>query len=147
MVEGVSMRPIPASLETLTKFTLAGRDARYWLWLLATAVALVVSLATALHVVMSRGMPRRWLWALVALIGVGRFSLDWSTGNWTFSPLQFLLFSAAAMRPGPVAPWFISFALPFGAAFAEWKRQQWMRRPPSVPDESPAPVTDAVQER
>ena len=143
-VEGFSVRPLPASLESTTAFTLAGRSARHYLWLLAAVVAAVVSIGTAIRVGMSRGMPRRWLWTFVALLGVVRCSLDWSTGAWQVVPLQVLLFSAAFLRMGnQYAPWIISFGFPLGAIVAEQRRRRWRRTPPAVtPSE---PVTPPAQ--
>ena len=127
-VEGVSMNPLPASLQQLNAFTLSGKGPRHYLWLLATVIAFVISLGTAIRVALTRGMPRRWLWTIVALIGLVRFSLDWSNGAWTIVPINFLLLSAGFMKGGPVAPWILSFALPVGAVWAELKRRAWLRQ-------------------
>lgn len=127
MIEGVRIQPTRGDLEAIHAFTLAGRGARHWLWVVAMVAAFLLSVATALHVGMSRGMPRRWLWVFVALLGVGRFSLDWTTGAWSFAPLQVMLFGAAYMRPSEFAPWIMSFAIPAGAIVAEWKRRAWLR--------------------
>jgi hypothetical protein len=143
MVEGVRYTPIPGELRAANAFTFAGRGARHYLWIVAMLAAFLVSVATALHVLMSRGMPRRWLWVIVALLGVGRFSLDWTSGAWTFAPLQFLLFGAGFMRPSEFAPWVLSFGLPVGAAVAEWKRRAWRRAVAQAPATAPAPAPPA----
>ncbi|HEX6806354.1 MAG TPA: hypothetical protein VF118_00115 [Gemmatimonadaceae bacterium] len=125
-VEGVSARPLSRSLEVDTHFTLVGRSAVYYVWLLLVGIAVLTSLGTAVFVVSRRGMPKRWVWALVALIGVGAFSLNWQTGAINVNPLNIQLASGAAVRAGPAAPWILTFAIPIGAFFAIRQYRRWL---------------------
>jgi hypothetical protein len=124
-VEGVTAQTTPASLEEMNRFRLGGQSVGRYLLLLAMVLAVVTSLVTAVVVARTRGMPKRWGWAALALVGVGQFSLNWTTGEWAFHPLQFALFSAGFLKVGPVAPWILAVALPAGAAVALWRRQRW----------------------
>ncbi len=141
-VEGVTAQTTAGSLKALNRFRLAGQPMGKYVWLLAMIVAAGASVAAAVAVARTRGMPKRWWWVVVALIGVVRFSLDWTTGQWELRPVQFMLLSAGFMKAGPVAPWILSFALPVGAAIALWRRRRW-RRGLERPSAEPSSPTSA----
>lgn len=124
-IEGVSARPLSRSLEVETHFTLVGRSPVYYVWLLLVGVAVLTSLGTAAFVVSRRGMPKRWVWALVALVGCGAFSLNWQTGAINVNPLNIQLVSGGVVRAGPAAPWILTFAIPIGAFFAIRQYRRW----------------------
>ena len=79
----------------------------------------------------------KWLWCLFIIVGVGKFSIDWVTGVWTFTPIYLLLFGAGAVRGlGGYGPWIISVAIPAGAiAFQIWRARQTTRA-----DIAPLPI-------
>jgi hypothetical protein len=60
---------------------------------------------------------RKWLWIIFILIGFGKLSLNWTTGQILFNPLSFYvqLFSVAVIKHGPYAPWIFSISIPLGA--------------------------------
>lgn len=141
-VAGFSAYPLNQSLRTLNAFTLRGRSAVHVTWLLGVVGMPLFCLAVATRLVTARGMPKRWIWALVALIGVSRFSLDWTTGHVAFQPLYLTLFAAAATNAGPAAPWILTFALPVGAAVGLARYRSWVtvRRKPDGTDVTTAAV-------
>ena len=114
-----------ASLSELNAFTMAGRNWRHYLVLGLAFVFLIFCVGSAIIIVRTP-MPRRWLWALGAFIGLGQFGINWSTGEMFSNPLRFQLLCAAAVRPGLVAPWLVSFALPVGAGLALLRRHQFL---------------------
>ena len=67
---------------------------------------------------------QRWWWFLATMIGIGKFNLNWSTGETRtqLSSLQFL--SASIGRIGLVGPWWVSVSFPLGAIVALQRRQQ-----------------------
>jgi hypothetical protein len=111
---------------------------------LAAACALF-SLGAALAAALTR-MPRRWLWALAALVGVTKLTVDWSTGTWQWAPLQFVLFSAGVIRPGPLANWLVTVAFPLGPLLA-MQRVRRARRSvaPAVDGSLPAAAAPDVE--
>jgi hypothetical protein len=123
------------SLAEANAFQLAGKPPKHYLVLAAAVISCLISLGTAL-VLARTAMPRRWLWAFVALLGYGQFSLNWSTGEVGTALLRVQLFGAGFVRFGIVSPWIVSFSLPLGAAYALWRRQRFMtagaRAEPSV---------------
>lgn len=93
------------------------------LWALAT---IVLALTAAVRVVRSP-MKRRWLWAPLSLLIVGRVSLNWTTGALTASPLFLSLSPFMWLKGGPAAPWVLTVGLPAGALIA-WHKASMARR-------------------
>jgi hypothetical protein len=132
---GLRLERIPGSLQQLNGFTLSGRSWRHY-FVLAMAILCALFACAAAFLVLRTPMPRRWLWALVALVGVGQYGINWTTGE-TFGPaIQVQLFSAGYFRPGTVGQWFVMFSVPVGAVYALWRRKQFLtaRQAATAPD-------------
>lgn len=125
-VAGFSAQLLVQSLRTLNRFTLQDRSVVHIVWLVAVIGMPLFCLTVAARVLTTRGMPKRWIWALVALVGVARFSLNWTTADVAVSPLYLTLFAAGATKAGPAAPWILSFALPLGAVLALVRYRRWI---------------------
>ena len=78
------------------------------------------------------------------LIGIGKLSMNWTTGAVGVQPLQFQLLGAGIFRAGgPYLPWIVSVSLPIGAIAAQFKLWRRRRHPPS---ESPAAAQLSVKD-
>jgi hypothetical protein len=91
--------------------------------LLLTALSPLAMLAALVAVIRAPRFKRKWLWAIVALVGVGSVTLNWSTGQWGFQPIAVALIGAGASTQGFLGfyPYFLKFALPVGAIAAFWR--------------------------
>lgn len=127
-VEGVSARQLERPIEEGARFSLSNKPAIYYLWLAITGICAAVSLGAAIFMATRRGMPKHWWWALASLVGVGGYSLNWTTGQTGISLFKVQLFSAAALQSGPFAPWIVTFAFPLGALVALQKYRSWRHR-------------------
>jgi hypothetical protein len=111
---GLGVRAIPESLEQFHRFTLAGKSARHYLVLaLAVAFPLLTLIALVACIRARMGWPK-WLWVVFILIGFGRYSLNWTTGETQAVPLALQPFSAAASA-ALYSPWVVSVSVPLGA--------------------------------
>jgi len=128
LVAGMHLETTKGSLAEMNSFVLSGRPARFYVVVFAAIVSFLCSLTALLFVFRTKMMPRRWLWAIVALIGVCQYTINWSTGEGGWSLLRVQLFGAGALRSG-ISPWLVSFSLPLGAAWALWHRYQFLRGP------------------
>jgi hypothetical protein len=104
--------------------------------LLAFACA-VFTIVAAVMVVRSR-VPRRWLWAAFALIGVPSFTMNWTTGQVSVAFLSIALFSAGFVTSGLGGPWLVTVAFPVGA-IAAMRKARSARSEGLLP--KPEPVT------
>jgi hypothetical protein len=137
VVNGFHFQRSTGSLAQLNAFTLDGRSWKHYAVLILALGCLLIALASAAIVVRTR-MPRRWLWAFVALCGVGQVGINWSTGELFINPIRWQLLCAAYFRPGFVGPWIVSFALPVGAALALWRRHVYLGARPATTPPAPA---------
>jgi hypothetical protein len=58
--------------------------------------------------------PTKWLWILLILPGVGKVSVNWTTGDWQVMPLAIQLLSASALS-SRYGPWVVAVSFPLGA--------------------------------
>jgi hypothetical protein len=125
-VFGARVNTVPRAVAAANALTVRGKPAfHYVLALLGVALPLFM-LTTAVQVWRNRLRPR-WLWAAVALIGVGRLSMNWTTGVLGFQPLYVQLLGAGISKTGaPYMPWVLSVSLPVGALLAQLRL--WRRR-------------------
>ena len=144
-VEGVTANTIPHPLEEDVRFTLAGKTFRHYLWLLMSTMCAATAFGMALFIGTRRGMPKRFGWAVLSLVGLGTFSINWTTGASATNLYSVLIGGASIARGAPVMPWVLSFSIPIGAYYA-WRRyRQWQigssKLGEAVPTPEPPPQT------
>jgi hypothetical protein len=135
-VNGLQVQPIRKSLEATNGFMANAGPAQVTVLLVAIGLTLF-EIATAVIVAMTP-MPRRWLWAVFALFGVGTFAMNWTTGA-VSSNLFYLQLIGSIQRVGLAGPWFVSVSFPLGAIVALRKRSQALTTSAIPPD---AEITD-----
>ena len=114
-VVGFRVDPLPDSLENLNKFTLSGKSAIQYLILLLGICFDIFSIWILVLCIRTPMVKLKWLWVLITLLGVGKLTVNWSSGQLAFSLLAFQIpLCADASRP-PYGPWTVSLALPLGA--------------------------------
>jgi hypothetical protein len=125
-IDRFEAQALPASMHELHALTFRGKSWTHLVFVGLAAFALLFSVAAAVRVARTR-MGGRWLWVALALLGVGRVSLNWTTGQVMTQPLVVLLLPTAWVKHGPVDPWIVSFAFPIGAIVV-WERCRRYRR-------------------
>ncbi len=118
-----NVEALPAPLSELNAFTLKGKSALHYLFLLLPAAACAISIYAFVRCIRTKGLKRKWLWALFTLFGFVAFSLNWTNGAVFVNPLHFNFLSAAYMRNGWLGPWVVSFSTPVGALVFLWKQR------------------------
>jgi hypothetical protein len=115
-VVGLHAQALPASLETLNAFSLAGKGAIQYAFLLAMIVVAVATVAALVLWFRRRQITRRkWWWLLAILVGAFKLSVNWATGAFAVQALTIQFFSLSTMRDGLYGPWILSFSIPAGA--------------------------------
>jgi hypothetical protein len=110
---GFHVNPIPDSLENQNKFSLLGKGASQYLILIFAACSLLFSFYVLVVCIRTKIGKTKWLWMLFILVGVGRLAVNWTTGEFTFTPFAFQIPCLAATHP-LYGPWTIAFYLPLG---------------------------------
>jgi hypothetical protein len=113
-VTGFNVYPREQSLADEHRFGLAGKGALHYLFLAAAIAAFAVTVYALVACIRTRWLRRKWLWIVFILLGLGRFAINWTTGDVHAQALHVQLLSASAMAPLG-APLMVSFSIPFGA--------------------------------
>lgn len=93
-------------------FSLGGKSPIHYLILALTIFVPIFILGTLVACIRRRGMKRRILWTIFIIFGVSSITFNWTTGNITYSVLQFQLFGAGFEL---AEAWYFTVGLPLGA--------------------------------
>lgn len=141
-VEGLTVTPMRDSLQRIHAFTLEGKGPTHFLFAGVALAILAFTLATFVVCLRTRGLRKKALWALLVLVGVSAFQLDWTSGRLGFQPISIHLLGVGASR-FEYGPWILSFSLPVGAVIFLVKRARLRRQadaePPAPGASPPAP--------
>lgn len=118
-----NVEALPAPLSELNAFTLKGKSPLHYLFLLLPATACMISVHAFVRCLRTKGLKRKWLWALFTLVGFVAFSINWTNGAMFMEVLHFHFLSAAYMRTGWLGPWIVTFSIPVGALVFLWKHR------------------------
>jgi hypothetical protein len=120
---GFHIYPLSDSLENLNKFTLAGKNLLQYATLAFAILIPVFTLYALVLCIRTKMEKRKWLWIIFITIGIGKFTVNWTTGQWNIAPLFFQFFGAGAFAP-PYGAWLISISLPLGAILFLLRRKK-----------------------
>jgi hypothetical protein len=106
--------PTAEPLEVMNEFTLDDKGfSQYAGLLLALSVTALTLYAFALCIRMKIGR-KKWVWLLAILAGVCRLTVNWTTGEWFFTPLAFLI-PPVTISCTAYGPWMLQIFSPVGA--------------------------------
>ncbi|CAN5324608.1 hypothetical protein BH11PSE11_BH11PSE11_28960 [soil metagenome] len=124
---GFHVVPESSSLESRSRFSFDGKSALHFLCLALALAAALFTLFTLIVCIRTRPLQRKWLWILGILFGLGRFELNWMTGETSFSVLHVQLFSAGLVA-SPYGPWLLTVSMPVFAMLFWIRRKDLMRQ-------------------
>jgi len=139
-VQAVQLQTATASDLAINALTLRGKPWWQVLFLVFALASPLLMVAAVVKVLRKPGLPGKWLWALVALGGLGTLSMNWTTGQigWQLANLNLIGFGLAR-GPSAFSQWVISATLPVGAILILAGVLPWRpRRTPAADDPSKA---------
>jgi hypothetical protein len=71
-------------------------------------------------------MRRKWAWILFIMVGAGKLTLNWTTGELFLSPLSLQLPLAGYVRASAFAPLLLWTTFPVGTVVFLWKRDRML---------------------
>ena len=108
------VRPTPDSLESLHKFTLAGKSAVQYSILALAVCSGMFSLYALILCIRTKDLKMKWLWMLIVLVGVEKVAVNWETGQLTFGILAIYLPNYFVNRV-PYGAYTVGVCIPLGA--------------------------------
>lgn len=122
---------LPAPLSELTKFTLSGKSALHYIFLVFCILVPLFILTTFIFMLfMKMPVKKKVVWALlILLVSLPRFVINWGNGQLDFNLLNISILGSGFNKPTLYSAWLLSFHIPIGAiAF-------WIKRKSLLPDE------------
>ncbi len=113
-IVGFNVVPQETSREEKNKFELIGKSALHYVVLVFSIVMPLFTLFVLIVCIKTRLKGRKWPWIIFILIGFGKFSINWSTGQFAYHTLMVQLLSASAFAP-LYGSWTLAFSIPIGA--------------------------------
>jgi hypothetical protein len=111
---GLAVTPTSKSYEEMNEFTLADKGISQYAGLsLALGVAGITLYALVLCIRSKIG-KKKWIWLIPILVGLLRVTVNWTTGQWTFTPLACQI-PPVNMAVEAYGPWQIIIYAPVGA--------------------------------
>lgn len=108
------IQPEVESLASRNKFTLAGRTPLQYIVLVYAILAAIFTIGVLVLSIKTPIRRRKWLWIIFILLGLGKFSVNWATGEWRTQLLAVQLLSAGSYQDF-FGPRIISVSVPLGA--------------------------------
>jgi len=127
-ITGFNVYPRSQSLEEENRFGLVGKQPVHYLALAAAVGAVMLSIYALVACIRTKTLGRKWLWILFILAGVGQFAVNWTSAEWSITPLSVQLLSASAFA-SPYGPWILSFSVPLGAIVFLFHQRRRQRAP------------------
>lgn len=126
LITGLRAQVLPASLQEIHALSFKRAGKRHYAF--AAAVLAVPAFILVTLVACARTPIRRfkWLWMIFIAVGLVRITINWTTGELSWTPLSFQVLGAGAFADG-YGPWMVSFALPLGAAIF-WLMRRSLRK-------------------
>jgi hypothetical protein len=114
-IAGFTVRPIVDSLESTNRFSLLAKGGSQYFVLSLASAALAYNIYAFVLCLRTKMLKFKWLWAIFVFFGVGRLTVNWTTGALAFTPLAVHLpcFSVSAVPA--YGPWVVAASLPLGA--------------------------------
>lgn len=97
-------------------FSLVGKKLHQYAFLLAALISPILMIVALVKVVRRKGLKRKWLWGILALLGLFQLQMNWSDGalNVQWITLQLIGFGVKSGL-SRFDPWFVTMTLPVGA--------------------------------
>jgi len=113
-ITGVHAEAIQESVESQNSFSFNNKGLSQYVVFLFAVLAPLLTLYALVQCVKTPIKKRKWLWIVFILIGVGKLTVNWTTGQVFVAALALQVISGGATALG-YAPWMISASLPLGA--------------------------------
>jgi len=106
----------------VNNFSFRGKSIGHLLMFVSTVSAAVFSVIALVLCIRTR-TPKKWAWILFIILGLGKISINWTTGLIDYQIIATQLLSASAFTGGLYPQWILSASLPIGAIVFLLKRR------------------------
>lgn len=129
-VKLVTFTPVSEPLEEINAFTPEGKGFPQFAVLLLAILALIFSAHAFMQCIRTNSLRRKWAWLILISIGVCSLTVNWTTGQCSFTPSAIHVVPSFACCTA-YGPWIIGVSFPIGAIAFLLYRRNLMGQPPS----------------
>ncbi len=123
-IAGFHILPVVKSFEEMNEFTLVDKGISQYAGLCLAIGASSLTLYAFVLCIRTKMGKRKLVWLVLILIGVFRFTVDWTSGQWSVTPLTIQAPPVIALA-SMYGPWMIEMTVPLGAlAFLILRRRR-----------------------
>jgi hypothetical protein len=113
-VKRVTFTPVSEPLEETNAFTLEAKGLSQYAVLLLATLAVVFSAYAFVQCIRTKPLKRKWAWLILISIGVCSLTVNWTTGQCSFTALAFHVIPSSAFCTA-YGPWIVGVSFPIGA--------------------------------
>ncbi len=113
-ISGFHVMPIPKSFEEANEFSLLDKGISQYAGLCLAVGVSVFTLYVFVLCIRTKTGRQKWLWLVPILIGVFRVTVNWTSGQWSFTPLAIQAPPVITLC-SPYGPCMIQITIPLGA--------------------------------
>jgi hypothetical protein len=113
-VKRVTFTPALEPLEEINAFTLEAKGFSQYAVLLLATLAVVFSAYAFVQCIRTKPLKRKWAWLILISIGVCSLTVNWTTGQCSFTALAFHVIPSSAFCTA-YGPWIVGVSFPIGA--------------------------------
>lgn len=151
-IQGFHVQLASAKALEANNFNFFQKSARHYLILAITVGVPLLMTIAVVKVLRTQELRHKWLWVLLALLGLGKVQMNWATGAFAYQIATAQLIGFGVLRgPSSFDPWFLTFTLPIGALLilsGLWAnpRRGRAKEPLSKDAETPPPPVDREEQ-
>ncbi len=127
-VAGLLVRPISESVEVYNEFTILDKGVSQYAGLLLAILVSVFGVYVFVLCARTETGKKKWIWLILMVPGVCRLTVNWTTGQWSFTPWAIqvkLLPLIANVACTAYGPWLLHITALLGAiAFLAWRKNR-----------------------
>jgi hypothetical protein len=131
-VKRVTFTPVLEPLEEINAFTLEAKGFSQYVVLLLATLAVVFSAYAFVQCIRTKPLKRKWAWLILISIGVCSLTVNWTTGQCSFTPLAFHIIPSSAFCTA-YGPWIVGVSFPIGAVAFLLRRRSLIAKIASGP--------------
>jgi len=102
-------------LDAAGAFSFEGKSTAHLAFFAALICSVLAMLIAFVGVIATKGFKRKWLFAIIALLGAPVFLMNWTTGEWAPQLAFGLINTGVTKGLAPLDSWIVKFHIPIGA--------------------------------
>jgi len=93
-ITDLTVQPEYLPLASMSRFSLRGKGLLYYVFLLMTLFSVAIAIYALVLCVRAPIQKRKWLWIVIAILGIGKLGVEWSSGDLWFKVLYISILPA-----------------------------------------------------